>query len=341
MQVWDTYGGKIQFDAPKDSSLGYMVENTLLTNSLHTSIHARGVTVYQTEALSLARSEMANEYPVVQLRSGKPGTVTGRLVVGADGGKSVIKANISPATVGWSYSQLGVVATIVHPLGIKNRTAWQRFLSTGPIALLPLHDNYSSIVWSTNVPHAEYLVALDDKQFIKEVRNAFSAPSTPSLFGQYFSPPPTVPEIETVIGKRGAFPLRFEHAQKYVGNRVALVGDAAHTIHPLAGQGLNLGLADAAAFASVVLEAAKSGLDIGSSVVLEAYDRKQEASNRTSMIALDLVKGTFALSPLLSRVRAAAMNTLNNLSPAKKLMLDWAAGGNINSQHTQRTNVTI
>lgn len=280
MRVWDHDGGQISFDG-SDNSLGYITENSLLLSSLHTSLLARGVAVYQTAALSLNRS--ANGWPIVQLGE-KYNAVTGRLVIGADGGKSVVRSSMAAPTAGWSYSQMGVVATIAHPPHVKNITAWQRFLPSGPIALLPLHDNYSSIVWSTNVPHAEYLMALDDLAFINAVQNAFTAPvyshgllADLAKYAPYFiAQPPSMPKLDSVVGKRGAFPLRFEHSLNYVGNRVALVGDAAHTVHPLAGQGVNLGLTDAAVLASLVTEAAATGTDIGSSSILEAYERSQK-----------------------------------------------------------------
>jgi ubiquinone biosynthesis UbiH/UbiF/VisC/COQ6 family hydroxylase len=225
---------------------------------------------------------------------------------------------------------VGVVATVAHPQNVKNTTSWQRFLPSGPIALLPLHANYSSIVWSTSVSHAEYLMALDDSAFISTVRKAFSDPLS---YGAGMLAPliptksPDVPELDVVVGKRGAFPLRFEHALTYTGNRVVLVGDAAHTVHPLAGQGVNLGLVDAAKLASLVVEAAEAGSDIGSPIILEAYERAQKATNHTTMLTLDAIKSAFSLPPpLLSTVRVATLSALDRFPPAKDLIVKWATG---------------
>lgn len=156
--------------------------------------------------------------------------------------------------------------------------------------------------------HAEYLMALDDAAFVQQVQKAFAVFSPSSL---------SVPHIESVVGKKGAFPLRFEHSLSYVGNRIALVGDAAHTIHPLAGQGVNLGLGDAEGLATALVEAAESGFDIGSSQVLKGYESKQLLPNHAKMIALDALKGVFGAFPLLSPLRAAGLRTLNHMPMVK------------------------
>lgn len=206
-------------------------------------------------------------------------------------------------TVGWSYDQSAVVGTV--ETDSPHSTAWQRFLPSGPIALLPVTDRFSNIVWTTTAAHAAALAKGSDEAFAAEVdaalqgTGAFSAHSMSGEFGSATAqaaaaavgqiqralttaawaagaPPPDPdrpPRVTAAAGRRGSFPLALRHARTYFGPRLALVGDAAHAIHPLAGQGLNLGLSDAGVLAKVLAEASRIGADIGTAPVLARSQR--------------------------------------------------------------------
>jgi len=176
--------------------------------------------------------------------------------------------------VGWGYGQKAVV-TPVRTEKPHQETAWQRFLPTGPLAFLPLHDGRCSIVWSTTPEQAEQLLQLDEAAFAWALGKAFE-----HRLGDIVD-----------VGPRGAFPLRLQHAQDYVKPHIALVGDAAHVIHPLAGQGVNLGLLDAAALAEVLLEAAAAGRDIGAFKVLRRYERWRKGENLLMLGVMDASSG--------------------------------------------------
>lgn len=217
----------------------------------------------------------------VELASGAP--LTARLLVAADGKRSALRDKAGIKTVGWTYDQAGIVATIAHerPHGGK---AVQHFLPAGPFAMLPLTGNRTSLVWTEKRAEAQRLVALDDAAFIEAVEQRFGREH-----GRL-----------TLAGPRGAFPLELQMARAFVAERFALAGDAAHAMHPLAGQGLNAGLKDAAALAEVVLEAARLGLDIGSTPVLERYERWRRFDAFAFLAATDALNRLFSndLEPL-------------------------------------------
>lgn len=252
-------------------------------------------------------------------RTTPPSRIAARLLIGADGINSPVRSFANITTDGWDYDRHGVVATLAltepdappFPLGM--RTAYQRFLPSlgGPIALLPLPDNHATLVWSTTVAHASYLKSLSPKAFIAMVNAAFrlsmtdlkymmnmqrpstaSAPSSPSLdedphdaeltWRLQHTPQPThIPPMVTGVqeGSVASFPLRFRHASSYISPRVALVGDAAHVIHPLAGQGLNLGLGDVASLSQAIEYAVQHGMDIGDLLSLERYASERYVVN--------------------------------------------------------------
>ncbi|KAL5340795.1 ubiquinone biosynthesis monooxgenase [Aspergillus crustosus] len=248
-------------------------------------------------------------------QSTPPFRIAARLLVGADGINSPVRRYADIATEGWDYQRHGIVATLSlgdevpvrFPIG--TRTAFQRFLPSlgGPIALLPLPDNNATLVWSTTAENVAYLKSLSPKAFISMVNAAFrlsmpdlqymmrmERPSTPiaSLDEnphedeltwrlQHTPPVPHLPLFVTGVQENSvaSFPLRFRHASTYISPRVALVGDAAHIIHPLAGQGLNLGLGDVASLASTIEYAVTHGMDVGDILTLERYTAERWATN--------------------------------------------------------------
>ncbi|RDW94205.1 putative ubiquinone biosynthesis monooxgenase (Coq6) [Aspergillus mulundensis] len=244
-----------------------------------------------------------------------PSRIAARLLVGADGINSPVRRYADISTDGWDYERHGIVATLsladqvppLFPLGTRN--AYQRFLPAlgGPIALLPLPDNNATLVWSTTVENAAYLKSLSPGAFIAMVNAAFRlsmpdlqymmrmerpSPSVTNLDEdpheseltwrlQHTPAPSHLPPMVTGVqeGTVASFPLRFRHASTYISPRVALVGDAAHVIHPLAGQGLNLGLGDVASLSSTIEYAVTHGMDVGDILTLERYTAERYATN--------------------------------------------------------------
>lgn len=276
---------------------------SLLSNTTVSSIE-NGVD--HPDGPDLSAWPVLNVLPTGSEGSQAPSRIAARLLVGADGINSPVRSFANIATDGWNYNRHGVVATLAlsdadpapFPAGI--RTAYQRFLPSlgGPIALLPLPDNHATLVWSTTVENAAYLKSLPPPAFLAMVNAAFrlsmadlkymiSMERPSSTAGserhsheeelswrlQHTPQPSHIPPMVTAVqeGSVASFPLRLRHASEYISPRVALVGDAAHVIHPLAGQGLNLGLGDVASLSATIEYAVAHGMDIGDLLSLERY----------------------------------------------------------------------
>ncbi|KAK3630932.1 putative ubiquinone biosynthesis monooxygenase [Elasticomyces elasticus] len=253
-----------------------------------------------------------SQWPIISTTTHCP--LAARLLVGADGANSPVRAFADIPAPGWDYGQHGVVATLQlsqpYPLDAP-RTAYQRFLPTGPVALLPLPGARASLVWSTTPAHAAKLKSLSPSEFTAAVNAAFrlmpvdlnyilgpdagsDAPSSELAWREQATNPASTglpahfPRVEGVQeGSIASFPLRMRHADTYTGHRVALIGDAAHTIHPLAGQGLNLGLADAQSLAKEISYGVEHGMDIGGSFCLENYGAARWAANNAVVGTVD------------------------------------------------------
>jgi 2-octaprenyl-6-methoxyphenol hydroxylase len=249
----------------------------------------------------------------VQLSDG--GSITTRLLVAADGARSHIRQRAGIASHGWSYPQSSIVTTVAHERDHGGR-AEEHFLPAGPFAILPLKrdpalGHRSSIVWTESTREAERIVALPDAGFHAELERRF---------GLHLG------EIKAV-GARRAFPLGLSLARVFVADRVALVGDAAHVIHPIAGQGLNMGLKDVAALAEVIVDAARLGLDPGSAAVLERYQRWRRFDTMAMGVATDGLNRLFSnRSDVLRVARDVGLGLVDRLPALKHLFIREAAG---------------
>ena len=310
MHVWDATGdGVIHFDSAEigESCLGNIVENSVIQSALyqacqlHSNIHW-----YQ----AVKPLDLIIEQSNTQLQLDNGVTLSAALIVGADGGNSWVRKMSAISVDSSDYKQTAVVATVKTELS-HQETAWQRFLPTGPLAFLPLTDGYSSIVWSTTPKHAEELISMDDSSFCKELTKSFA-----HKLGNI---------LET--SNRMKFPLRSQHAQQYVKHRLALVGDAAHTIHPLAGQGVNLGFADAASLAEVLMNARIKNKDPGDILTLRRYERWRKGENLTMLTAMTGFKNLFSNeNPVLSTIRNVGLNITDSITPVKNLIIRHAMG---------------
>lgn len=312
MHVWDAGGdGVIHFDSADigEPDLGHIIENRVIVKGLHTCLaEQQNVASFwpvQPKAMTFNETEAS-----LLLEDGTD--LQARLLVGADGARSWVRRQAGISVKGWDYDQVALV-TWVKPELFHQETAWQRFLPTGPLAFLPLTEGYCSIVWSTSPEHAAQLQAMEADRFAQELQAAFE-----NKLGV----------IESV-GPRAMFPLRSFETQHYILPRLALVGDAAHTIHPLAGQGVNLGLADMASLLQVLTEAQQQQ-DIGTERTLRRYERWRRADNRSMLIAMDGFKRLFSTDQAtLCWARNLGLKLTDQMLPLKRLIMQQALGKDV------------
>lgn len=233
-----------------------------------------------------------------------------RVLVSAEGRQSSLRDKAGIKLIGWSYDQTGIVTWVAHERP-HDATAVQHFLPAGPFAILPLTGNRSCITWSEESSEAARILALDDAAFRDEVDKRFGG---------------RLGEI-TLIGGRQSWPLSMHLARAYVADRFALIGDAAHGVHPIAGQGLNLALRDAAALAEVLIEAARLGLDIGNAAVLTRYERWRRFDSAVSTATFDGLNRLFSSdSTVLRAVRDAGLGLVDRMPSIKQMFVTEAAG---------------
>ncbi len=269
MRVWDEGSpGAVHFDGAElgQPHLGHIAENCMLQMALERRI-AEFSNVHWYRPAALEEITVQRDYAELRLDSTR---LRARLVVAADGARSRVREGLGIPVHGKDYRQHAVVA-VVQSERPHAETAWQRFLATGPLAVLPLPDKFSAIVWSTTPELATELKELDEARFCQRLDEALE-----QRFGGF-----------SLVGPRGVFPLRRQHARRYTEPRVALIGDAAHTVHPLAGQGANLGFLDAIALAEVLRDALARDCDPGSHAVLRRYERWRKGHNHLVQCGMD------------------------------------------------------
>jgi 2-polyprenylphenol 6-hydroxylase len=314
MRVWDGAipaggPGAIRFDASDvgEPVLGHIVENELVRLALHNALLALD-NVRVLDGARLESLALDGDHAELGIEDGRQ--LQARLAVGADGAGSPSRAMAGLEVRGHDYDQRAVVCHL-RPQLPHQQTAWQRFLPEGPIALLPLADGRVSIVWSTTPSKAEELLGLEDADFRVAVAGAADG-----CLGEFLA-----------VGERAAFPLRMRHAPVYTRARYALVGDAAHTVHPLAGQGVNLGFLDAAALAETVADAMGAGRDPGDPALLRRYERWRKPENLIAMHAFDSINRLFSnTDPGLGTLRRAGLTAVDRLAPLKGVFIRRAMG---------------
>lgn len=368
MQVWDgVTDARISFDwdtarsrlTPRNPSrpttIAYMIENVNTVSTLLRRLEELGGVDFYTSTkvnsieLGSDTEQMDfSSWPILTLSSGK--TLAARLLVGADGANSPVRTFAGIESRGFDYGRHGVVASLTLEGqgwgGPDHKIAYQRFLPTGPIAMLPLPGNMSTLVWSTTPERAAVLKSLAPNDFISMVNAGFRLSPTDLEYLHTLSSgqeeeiawrekhtpvderaiPMRV--IKVQCGTVASFPLRMRHADTYTGERVALVGDAAHTIHPLAGQGLNQGQGDAAALVRTISHAVQTGQDIGSTIALESYNSERYAENNAMLGVCDKLHRLYSVEsgPIVG-LRSLGLRAVDAMGPLKAFFMGRAAGG--------------
>lgn len=315
MRVWDASGyfegpDTLRFEAAEFavSELGFIVENTLIRHAVLQQLDAvKQAVEFETPITSIAQSD---DRFSVDFANGE--TITADLIVGADGAGSFVRNSAGITVDAWAYPQSAFV-THLRPEKSHQYTAWQRFLRNGPVALLPLQDGRVSVVWSTTPQEADKAIAASNDELSDMLSEA-----TDHVLGRL------VPE-----GPRGSFPLKAQHANNYVLPGLALVGDAAHAVHPLAGQGANLGLADAARLVNVLDEAISNDEYPGDMPVLRRYERARKGANQTMLYFIDSLNRLFlSESDSVAKLRGSGMRLFNLSGPIREQAVHVALGLN-------------
>ncbi len=289
-----------------DEPLGNLIENRHIRIALQKTVEAEP-RIRLIAPQSVKHVDYGSQVTATLANGDK---VTARLCFAADGRSSPTREAAGIKTIGWDYGQTGIVCTVVHELPHEG-VAQEYFLPGGPFAILPMVGNRSSLVWTEKTADAKAILALNDDAFAEEMQ---------ARFGDYLG-------ACAPVGPRWSYPLTLQLARDYVRPRLALVGDAAHGIHPIAGQGLNLGLRDVAAAAEVIVDAARLGLDIGSLDVLERYQRWRRFDNVALSLLMDGLNRLFSndIGPV-RLARDLGLGLVSQIGPARRFFMRHAGG---------------
>jgi 2-octaprenylphenol hydroxylase len=312
MEVWDGSGtGQVHFSASSVHAdvLGHIVENRVIQDALVERLHDSDIGLLANARLEQMRR--SGDDWLLTLADGR--TLRAPVVVAADGANSAVRRLTGTETREWDYMHHAIV-TSVRTTDSHRKTAWQRFTDDGPLAFLPLEregEHWCSIVWSVTPVEAERLMTLDDEVFCEALERAFEG-----RLGNVVAADPRV-----------CVPLRQRHAKRYVAEGLALIGDAAHTIHPLAGQGVNLGFLDAAVLAEVLHHGAERGERLADERVLSRYERRRMPHNLVLMAAMEGFERLFQADPLPLRwLRNTGLKMVDQSSEAKAMFVRQAMG---------------
>ena len=299
----------IHFDHTEieEGPMGHMIEDRYLRRALLDKVAQSDAITHLSGQTVLDHTADASGVTVT-LDTGKK--LRAKLLIGSDGRQSGVAQRSGIRRTGWQYEQASLVCAVEHELPHKG-CAHQLFLPAGPLAILPLPQNRSSIVWTESTGRADAIQAMDDAEYLACLRPCFG-----SFLGDI-----------KLAGARFKYPLGLSLAQAFVADRVALVGDAAHGIHPLAGQGLNLGLRDVAALAQVLADAARRGQDIGSPMALQPYQQWRRFDTASLAVATDGLNKLFSNdNPLLRGMRDFGLGAVNAVPAARRSLIRQAAG---------------
>ncbi len=290
-----------------DEPLGWMVENRLLRGALISEVEKCDVVEHLTPVTVSAVSFDEN-YTTLSLSDGTD--LSANLAVGADGRRSFLRNLAQIDTIEWPYKQIGIVCTVRHQFS-HNSIAHEKFRPSGPFAILPMTNNRSSLVWTESANLAPKILNLPDEIFLSELSDRL---------GDFLG------EIQ-VDGPRWSYPLSLCQARSYIAPRLALIGDAAHAIHPIAGQGFNLGIRDCATLAEIVVERLRLGLDVGSPDLLQKYERLRRFDSMMLAGVTDGLNRIFSNDlPPLKLLRGAGLASINQMPPLKRIFMRHAMG---------------
>ena len=311
MKVWesDEQRAATEFvsDDISEPYLGHIVENRIIQLALLERMAAFD----NVDLICPAKTVSIDYSPGASVVTLEDGTeLVGRLLVAADGGESRVRQAAGIGVRKWDYEQNALVASVITDYPQQDIT-WQQFTATGPLAFLPLPGPHASLVWYNTPQNVKRLMALPVNQFMAELTETF---------------PESLGKIDTLL-ERGFFPLRRQHALEYAKEGVVLAGDAAHMIHPLAGQGVNIGMLDAAALAETILLAQRKGKDITSLAVLKEYEKQRRNHNLVMMQTMDLFYRVFSNDNMpLKVMRNIGLGLAERVTPAKNKVMRFAMG---------------
>ena len=345
MQVWESNSDAlIQFQHDHFAQdVAYIVENDLMLDAVYGRLRdsAPNVLVRNLSRISDVKlpKDTGNGVSEITLQSGEKFTC--ELIIGADGANSLVRKQMGVDVFSLNYERMGLVATLELSEAGDNSVAWQRFIPTGPIALLPLTDKLSSLVWSTTIPHAKELLNMPSEYFISALNEALCKEFSKSdititalnalntIMGQN----PTSlrqypPRVSGVFEKsRATFPLGFLHASSYICSGAALIGDAAHRIHPLAGQGVNLGFSDVCYLIESLAECAYAGAKLGDKQYLMKYEQKCLKKNVPILVGVHGLHTLYSTTlPPVVLLRSLGLQLTQNLPQIKNIFMKRAMG---------------
>ncbi|XP_055849080.1 ubiquinone biosynthesis monooxygenase COQ6, mitochondrial [Episyrphus balteatus] len=341
MQVWDgSSDALITFNHDNFSeNVACIIENDLMLDAIYTQLEtAQNVTILNKSMVGDVKLRMdGNPKNVVSLKNGD--SMSCDLLIGADGANSIVRKQMGVDVFSLNYERMGLVATLELVDPGDNSVAWQRFIPTGPIAFLPLNDTMSSLVWSTTPSEAKRLASMEPNEFVDAVNEAFwkdypksnvvtnALEALNSIMGRdTLSNRQYPPKVKSVVDKsRACFPLGFLHASSYVSTGVALIGDAAHRIHPLAGQGVNLGFSDVTNLVKVLSDAVYAGAEIGDKHHLVQYEQNSLIKNVPLMIGVHGLQRLYSttFSPVVL-LRSLGLQLTQNIPGIKDIFLKRA-----------------
>lgn len=351
MQVWESCSDSLlTFNHPDLSlELAYVVENDVLLSAITESLKEcpQVEVLYDTKVINidipmLNNPSVKDSLVTISLNNGR--ILRTHLLIGADGFNSLVRKTCNFPSVQWEYDQAGVVATLQLSGETENTVAWQRFLPSGPIAMLPLSNSLSSMVWSTSPTYAKKLLTMTKEEFIDAVNHAFWHDDKKNLIAQNMEKslekflnkvvpggtsmrqlPPTIIGVDE--GSRAMFPLGLNLSSHYVRQRLALIGDAAHRVHPLAGQGVNLGFSDVTCLQNMLTKAVSEGADLGSLNVLLAYETERQRKIIPIVTAIDGLQKLYSTDWTPAVVlRSLGLQATNAATYIKDKLIQKASG---------------